>query len=185
MDFSKMFLLSVLASSVLLLGCLGSSGTVGATAAPSVDPRELPLEQATKRMMEEMRTTGGDTSVAKEPLAGDAAFSGEAKRSGAFQKLGYTTEGTARVESRDGKFFVVFGENFSTPNGPDLVVYLTKNSGPTTREDLKQGVELGELKSLKGKQVYEFPAGVDALQYNSVSIHCRSFNVPWSYAPLE
>jgi hypothetical protein len=29
------------------------------------------------------------------------------------------------------------------------------------------------------------PAGIDITEYHSVTIHCRAFNVPWSYAPLR
>lgn len=187
---------AVLFSSLLLAGCLGGAGqsstdssaggvSPASTSIPSVDPRALPLEQATEAMVKEMEKTGGDPDVATAPVAGDASFSGEATRSGKFQKLGYITEGSASLQQTEGNYFVVLGEDFSTPNGPDLVVYLTKNSGATTREDLKQGIALGELKSIVGKQVYEVPAGVDASQYNSISIHCRNFNVPWSYAPLN
>jgi len=87
-------------------------------------------------------------------------------------------------EQIDGKIFVVFNESFSTPNGPDLVVYLTKNSSATSRDDISKGVELGELKSITGKQVYEVSTNLNIKEYNSVSIHCKAFNVPWSYAPL-
>lgn len=175
--------------SLLIAGCLGNSQQAAASpfqqASPtSVDPRELPLEESTKMMIEEMERTGGDPEVATAPIAQGQGFSGETERSGAFRKLGYTTDGRAGLEKMDGKHFVVLGDDFSTPNGPDLALYLTKNSNPTTREDFAQGVLLGELKSLKGKQVYEIPAGTKVDEYNSVSIHCRSFNVPWSYAPL-
>jgi hypothetical protein len=48
-----------------------------------------------------------------------------------------------------------------------------------------RGIELGELKSIKGKQVYEIPKGTQLSEYNSVTIQCRAFNVPWSYAPFR
>ncbi len=183
-------LFALLAVSFLFAGCVGqpSGGAPQATAFPapgSAEAQALPLEQAKQAMVEEMQRTGGDAGVARQQVETDSGFRGTASRSGKFERIGYMTDGSAALEEKDGKTYVVFSEDFSTPNGPDLVVYLTKNMGETTREDVRGGVQLAELKSIKGKQVYEIPAGVDAAQYTSVTIHCRAFNVPWSYAPLK
>lgn len=109
---------------------------------------------------------------------------GTVLKAGQFQNLNYMSSGTATLFEKDGKHFVSFGEDFSTPNGPDLVVYLTTNSAPTTRQDISSGIILGELRALSGRQVYQIPAGTNVQDYNSVTIHCRAFNVPWSFAPL-
>lgn len=175
----KKMLAVVALFSMLVAGCLHSPSQ------PQAGQQELPLEQAREMMIEEMQRTGGDAGVAKEPVAGDQSFTATKTRSGSFEALGYMTSGGASLEEKDGKHYVVFGDDFSTPNGPDLVVYLTKNAGKTSREDVRQGLELAELKSVKGRQVYEIPAGTQVSQYNSVTIHCRAFNVPWSYAPLN
>ncbi len=95
------------------------------------------------------------------------------------------TSGTATLEQKEGQSFIVFQDDFETPNGPDLVVYLTKNTAPTQRNDIRAGVQLGKLKSITGKQVYAIPPGIDVAEFNSVSIHCRAFNVPWSYARFQ
>lgn len=169
---------------VLLLGCAQPASQAPSTSATASVP-DLPLEEAKKAMIEQMQKSGGDASVPSEPRVEDSGFSGKTERSGAFQPLGYMTDGSATLQTKDGKAFVVFGDDFSTPNGPDVVVYLTKNQGPSSREAVTQGVLLGELKSLKGKQVYEVPAGTDVSAYNAVTLHCRAFNVPWSYASLK
>lgn len=177
----------VLALAVALLGCVSQQPAASAPSATVVvtvaAPTELPLEEATKAMIEAMEKNGGDTPTAT--VAADQGFSGAVSRSGSFKALGYMTSGSATLETKDGSSFVVFGEDFSTPNGPDIVVYLTKNTGGTTRDDVKAGLVLEKLKSTAGKQVYSVPAGTDVSQYNSVSLHCRAFNVPWSYAPLN
>ncbi len=186
-------LLSVFLFSLLLLGCThpsapAPSASVAATAFPSPgspEAQSLPLEVAQQAMVDEMKKTGGDPDVSKEPLATDQGFEGQMLRSGSFVALGYMTSGSATLETKDGKSYVVFSDDFSTPNGPDVVVYLTKNAAATTREDIPSGILLSKLKSLQGKQVYEIPAGTDVSAYHSVSLHCRAFNVPWSYAPLN
>jgi len=151
-------------------------------ALPQHDPND-DLETSIEKMTDFMEKEGGDKEVSTVPIPEEQDFSGSMQRQGEFINVNYMTTGTVTLEEKDGKTFVVFGENFSTPNGPDLVVYLTKNSAKTTRQDISDGIELGELKSTKGKQTYEITG--DASQYNSVSIHCKAFNVPWSYAPLN
>ena len=148
------------------------------------DPN-LPMSIATTRMKEFMKQKGGNPVVAIEPIEADKNFIASMVRSGTFQRVNYMTSGTTMLESRNGKYYVVFGEDFTTPNGPDLVVYLTKNTAPSTRQDVRDGIQLAPLKSTTGKQVYEIPDNVNVSEYNSITIHCRAFNVPWSFAPLK
>lgn len=152
-------------------------------AAPAV--QEEPLEVSLEKMKTFMQQFPVDPDIATTPIVEDTLFTAPITRKGAFQNLNYMTSGTATLQEKDGQSFVVFEDDFETPNGPDLVVYLTKNTGPTERNDIRAGVQLGKLKSIKGKQVYAIPPGTDVAGFNSVSIHCRAFNVPWSYAPLQ
>ncbi len=168
-----------IAQILLLVSVLTVSGCASRTA-------EQPdsLQQAVQDMTDFMRDNPDrltDTGPAEE----DQGFSGQAVKKGTFENLNYMSSGSAEIQTVDGKHFVVFGDDFSTPAGPDLVVYLTKNLGPTERADIQAGIELGELKSTAGKQVFEIPQGIDISEYFSVTIHCRAFNVPWSYAPLK
>jgi len=154
--------------------------------AGDVEPNpNLPTSVAVTKMKEFMKQKGGNPEVAKAPIEADKNFVAAMMKMGIFERLNYMTSGAAMLENKGGKHFVVFGDDFTTPNGPDLVVYLTKNTGPSTRQDVRDGIQLAPLKSVMGKQVYEIPEGVDVNQFNSVTIHCRAFNVPWSYAPLR
>lgn len=153
--------------------------------AGNVEPNsKLPMSIAATRMKDFMKQKGGNPAVAVEPVPQDKNFVASKLKSGMFERLNYMTSGSVTLEKKDGKFFVVFGDDFSTPNGPDLVVYLTLNLTPTTRQDVQNGIQLSTLKSTIGKQVYEIPGNVDITQHNSVTIHCRAFNVPWSFATL-
>jgi glycine/D-amino acid oxidase-like deaminating enzyme/nitrite reductase/ring-hydroxylating ferredoxin subunit/DMSO/TMAO reductase YedYZ heme-binding membrane subunit len=143
------------------------------------------LAKDIESMKEFMEENGGDPGVMLSPVPEDQGFSGSIVKSGDFQNLNYMTAGGASIVESGGSYFVMFDDSFDTPNGPDLVVYLTKNGGPSSREDIMRGIELGELKSIKGKQVYEIPKGTQLSEYNSVTIQCRAFNVPWSYAPFR
>jgi len=152
---------------------------------PAPIVQEEPLPVAVEKMKTFMQQFPVDPDIATAPIVEDKVFTAPMTRKGTFQNLNYMTSGTATLAQKDGQSFVVFQNDFDTPNGPDLVVYLTKNSAPTERNDIRAGLQLGKLKSIKGKQVYTIPAGTDVSQYNSVSIHCRAFNVPWSYASLQ
>lgn len=145
---------------------------------------EEPLDESLEKMKEFMAENPIDADVAQQPLASEKNFNGEVIARGDFQNVNYMTTGTASVVKQDGKFYVVFEDNFETPNGPDLQVYLTKNTDKTVRKDIIDGLKLAKLKSIKGRQTYEVPAVTKIEEYHSVSIHCRAFNVPWSYAPL-
>jgi glycine/D-amino acid oxidase-like deaminating enzyme/nitrite reductase/ring-hydroxylating ferredoxin subunit/DMSO/TMAO reductase YedYZ heme-binding membrane subunit len=138
--------------------------------------------EAMKRFMAE---NPADPDVAAEPLDEFRSTGGDVVRSGAFRNVNYMTSGSASLRNVDGRAVVVFEDDFETPNGPDLRVYLTPNAGPTERADIREGVLLGKLKSIRGMQAYDVPEGTRLDDYRSVSIHCQAFNVPWSYAPLE
>lgn len=148
-------------------------------------PLEKSLEEAVADMKAYMEEHGGDPDIAETPLEISGAKSGAAVRAGMFENLNYMTSGQATLMEEAGVFFIQFENDFSTPNGPDLQVYLTRNSAPTERAHISTGVLLGKLKSTAGKQVYEIPLGVPIDEFRSVTIHCRAFNVPWSYARLE
>ncbi len=164
----------LLFSIILISGCIGQT-----------QQQEMPLDKSVEQMKEminnkpEMMNTTNDNLVMQ-----DQNFSAGVLKKGMFENLNYMTSGAVYIEEKDGKKYVVLQNDFSTPDGPDLVLYLTKNAGKTTRDDIRSGIELQKLKSTKGMQVYEIPAGTDISQYNSVTIHCKAFNVPWSYARL-
>jgi hypothetical protein len=73
-------------------------------------------------------------------------------------------------------------QNFSVTRGPDLYVYLSKN---TNIKDNGMGefTNLGKLKSSKGNQNYSLPE--DWKNYNSVVIWCKAFGVLFSEAELK
>lgn len=87
--------------------------------------------------------------------------------------------GQAKVVTLDGSAVLKF-ENFETTPGPDLFVYLSKN---TSAEGLGEYVSLGALKSDKGDQAYTLPA--DYEDYKTVVVWCRAFAVTFTTAELQ
>lgn len=101
------------------------------------------------------------------------------KSNGSF--MGYGSEkvsGTARIFMMNDTYMLQL-ENFSTTNGPDLKVYLSKAASPSAF------ISLGALKSTNGNQVYEIPGKPDFTQYRFVLIHCERYNHLFGSAELK
>ena len=105
---------------------------------------------------------------------------------GSFQSFEHPTRGRALVVDAGGGRRVLRFENFSTSNGPDLVVWLStaypRNLHDTTVA--KDFVDLGKLKGNIGNQNYEIPAGTDLGKHSSVIVWCRRFNVAFGATKL-
>ncbi len=86
--------------------------------------------------------------------------------------------GTAQVFRTNNQYMVKL-ENFSTSNGPDLKVYLSKAATPS------EFISLGALKSTNGNQVYDVQGSPDFKQYKFVLIHCERFNHLFGVAELK
>ncbi len=115
-----------------------------------------------------------------------AAGSPEIVAQGDFISLEHQSSGRALVvETADGRRFLRF-EDFSTSNGPDLVVYLSAK--PATADWYgydRDFVDLGALKGNIGDQNYAIPQDVDLDRYRSAVVWCRRFTVGFAAAPLQ
>jgi hypothetical protein len=70
-------------------------------------------------------------------------------------------------------------ENFSSSNGPDLKVYLSKEKDPVNF------INLGDLKSTSGNQLYDIPDIIKTTDYKYVLIHCKRFNHLFGFAEIN
>jgi hypothetical protein len=68
-------------------------------------------------------------------------------------------------------------------NGPDLHVYLSKDTGGRYIE--ANTFYVGALKATNGSFNYELPASVDIAQYRSVIVWCRAFVTLFTWADLR
>jgi hypothetical protein len=108
---------------------------------------------------------------------------GELVKSGTFVDADpvHKGDGMASVYKTDNTPVLILEDDFSVTNGPDLVVYLSKNN-VAAGEDLGDFVSLGNLQSASGKQAYSLPE--DYADFTSVVIWCRAFGVLFSSADL-
>lgn len=120
-------------------------------------------------------------NTATEDLMEMAPENAVLKYSGNFMQgpYGNNINGKAEIFEKNGVFSLVFNENFSTSNGPDLYVYVSKEQQPL------QFISLGKLKSVNGGQTYSFPSAVNFEEYKYVVVHCQQYNHLFSYALLQ
>jgi len=86
--------------------------------------------------------------------------------------------GTAKIY-KTGNNYELALENFSSSNGPDLKVYLSKEKQPVNF------INLGSLKSTAGNQLYAIPASVNVKDYEYALIHCQQYNHLFGFAQLR
>ena len=101
------------------------------------------------------------------------------KYSGAFSSGPYGTVGGDAMIYKTGNKYELKFTNFTSSNGPDLRVYLSKEMMPGAF------IDLGALKSTAGSQVYEINGIVDFTDYKYALIHCRQFNHLFGWALLQ
>ncbi|MBA3823574.1 MAG: DM13 domain-containing protein [Ktedonobacterales bacterium] len=73
-------------------------------------------------------------------------------------------------------------QGFHTNNGPNLHVFLSRSSQPTTDAKVRDGYDLGSLTATEGDKNYAVPPNVAITTIQSVVIYCESFNALFGYA---
>lgn len=85
----------------------------------------------------------------------------------------HKVSGMATIDGSDLKLI-----NFKTDEGPDLHVYLTKDG------DVKTGKEISKIDLKATEQSFSL-AGVDAANYDTVTIYCEKAHEVFGQAPLN
>lgn len=91
---------------------------------------------------------------------------------------GHTASGTATIYKSNGQYVVVLNP-YSSQNGPDLKVYLSKNVSASSY------LNLGTLQSTMGKQTYSIPGNPNVDEYTYVHVWCERYSVEFARAPLQ
>jgi hypothetical protein len=76
-------------------------------------------------------------------------------------------------------------ENFEVTSGPGLHVILAEDDNPYNIATLGDYLDLGELQSTMGDQVYVIPNGVNLEKYGSVVVYCVPFQAIFAIAPIK
>ncbi|MFD1257682.1 DM13 domain-containing protein [Mucilaginibacter terrae] len=105
----------------------------------------------------------------------DVTISKPETSSSSFRNGAYgSVTGTARVYETNGKYQLAL-ENFTSSNGPDLKVYISKEQQPVNF------VNLGSLKSTAGNQLYDIPVSINVKEYTYALIYCQQYSHLFGY----
>jgi hypothetical protein len=119
------------------------------------------------------------------PKSSDSARPTQMSAVGEFVEVDLIHKGSgqAKLIQVDGENILRF-ENFNVTSGPDLYVYLSKNSNPTgDLESLGDYVDLGLLKGSSGNQNYKIDADISG--YRTAIVWCKRYEVLFTYAVME
>lgn len=110
----------------------------------------------------------------------EPVMSAELIKSGTFYgQSDHITKGTVMIEKRDGKTLVTLSEDFYLDGAPAPTL------GFSNKGKFQPLTEFSKLKSLRGKQVYELPAGIMAAAFDTFTVWCSKFSVPLGSAKLS
>jgi hypothetical protein len=114
-----------------------------------------------------------------DPLNQTADTTAVTKYAGTFSNGPYgTVSGGAKIYLQNNMLKLAL-EGVSISNGPALHVYLSKEVQPVNF------IDLGNLKSTAGNQLYEISSMPDFTQYKYALIHCQQYNHLFGSAELK
>ena len=76
-------------------------------------------------------------------------------------------------------------ENFEVTSGPGLHLILAEDDNPYNVATLGDYLDLGELQSTMGDQIYLIPNDVNLEKYGSVVVYCVPFQAIFAIAPIQ
>jgi hypothetical protein len=92
------------------------------------------------------------------------------------------TTGDWSINTINEDIILSFHENFITPDGPDLKLFLSPkdiNDIGVNESIQDDGLYLDVLKTVTGKQEYSLPEKEVLSNYKSLVIHCEKYTVVW------
>ena len=110
----------------------------------------------------------------------DASVSGEVVKTAKLAgRGGKRARGEVTIEkTADGRYLLRLSSGFSLSRSPDPTIGFAKDGRYASAS------EFTELKSFRGEQVYEVPAGIDPTEFDGLFLWCRRFSIPLAFAKL-
>ena len=118
-------------------------------------------------------------------LVSQTIFSQTIKK-GTWDRQNKSIKGTWEVVTKDDGTYIVFSDDFKTKKAPDLELFLsTKQAKDINKKKVVQeAISVSKLKSYKGKQSYKLPSNLKIVDFSSIIIHCRDYNIFWGAGNL-
>lgn len=127
-------------------------------------------------------------SVVAPAILSPAAAEAEERviATGGWAKKSFASAGSWSIVERGGKTVIVLSPEFRTQSAPDLKIFLSpKGAGELNGKNATEGsVLISPLRSNRGAQEYDLPAGVNVSDYATIIIHCEAYSKLWSVGDL-
>lgn len=95
-------------------------------------------------------------------------------------KNNHVATGTVNLIQKGNALEIMFGTDFSSQSGPELIVYLSNEE-----KVVSSSLYIAPLAQLSGEHSYTAPLGTNLKDFNYVIIHCKPFNVTFAAALLN
>lgn len=106
-------------------------------------------------------------------------------KEGRWISKGYRISGGFSIVQTDRGTKIVLDQRFSTTNGPDLKIFLSRDAhGRVHDRNADNGKRIAVLESNRGYQEYWIPPNVNISQYKTLIIHCERFSKLWGVADI-
>jgi len=104
---------------------------------------------------------------------------------GLWVKKSQKITGQWRIETRDGEFYLVLGDDFKTRNAPDLKFVLSNTAVADVRNKnaMNGAIFIANLKSSSGAQSYKLPSNFG--DYSTLLLHCEKYTKLWGAAAIK
>ncbi|MEX0299465.1 MAG: DM13 domain-containing protein [Kordiimonas sp.] len=105
---------------------------------------------------------------------------------GPFNNAPMKTTGMWYLDERSDGIYFMLSEGFETTNGPNLQVYLSKQSASeVVASEKSTDLHIASLKSYKGGQTYKLPRSLNLKEYKSLAIVCDTFHKVWAAGDIH
>ncbi len=98
-------------------------------------------------------------------------------------EFGDKARGDVSIEKAGSNYYLVF-KNFTSYNGPDIHVYLSRTIGSNAMPPLDYK-DLGFLKYLSGSFNYQLAMPPDIVNYKYVLVWCAQYRIQFGYSELK
>lgn len=97
----------------------------------------------------------------------------------------HPTQGMAKIVEVEGQQYLEFNNDFSTVDGPDVLVVFHRDRAVPVKIEEADYVTLETLQTTTGEQRYLIPDTINPEDFGSVAVWCRRFNVTFGYVDLS
>ncbi|GEM_PF-776123 len=98
-----------------------------------------------------------------------------------------SVEGEWRIIQKEGKHFIQLLDSFDAKEGPDVKIFLSKQSQTSITGDnaTQNAVFISLVSSFEGSSEYEVPANIKVEDFKTLVFHCEAYSKLWGTGKIQ